>query len=90
MKYDYSHLTCRDISYKNVIFWACNEVGDRTSISFLIEKACQIWELIAPGEEPKISYQTCLFYRRHWRKKTNSNVDCRTYIGQPDRNMVVI
>jgi len=97
LKYDYSHLIdCRDWTRHDIVGWACDEVGDRTSIAQLMEVVYLIWDVIEPnsgctpstGGDLKDCYDWFVNGRLKWRRKNKSTVDCRTYQGQPDRNMI--
>ncbi len=50
----------------------------------LFDKTVEKWGKISEGIECSLVYN----YRLEWRKEKGIERDCRTYIGQPDRNMV--
>ena len=60
---------------------ALDELGDKTSMPVLIERASQIY-----GSD--LSYHSVCGWRKQYRQAKDLSTDCRTYGGQPRRNML--
>lgn len=70
------------MTVKEAVYQACDEIGTRSSLKELWSRA----SLIAGETLNRNSVQQ---YRYWYRKeKRIKNVDCRTYKGQPRRNML--
>lgn len=69
------------ISQQNAVFAAIEELGHRSSIEELCHRAS-----INYGSP--ISENVASTHRSHWRNQNNVKGDCRTYEGQPRRNML--
>jgi len=50
----------------------------------LIDKLVERWGKAADG----VTYQQAFAFRSEWRKQKQIERDCRTYVGQPERNMI--
>lgn len=69
------------MTQREAVFEALQQIGERTSLDELAEKASEIY-----GGPVGIS--ACCVFRGEWRKRIGSSTDCRTYEGQPERNML--
>lgn len=69
------------ISQKEAICKACDEVGGKTSLKELSVVATKFYGAT-------IDLNTICAFRKHWQRKNNKESDCRTYKGQPRRNML--
>lgn len=68
------------MTQRDAVFAAIKKIGDRTSLKELSAVASKIYG-------SSIGDSACCSYRGHWRKQNGSDIDCRTYDGQPERNM---
>lgn len=67
---------------KEAVFAACEELGTRTSVQEVMDRANQLYV----GE---VSYQMAVIHRLTYRKEHGeSHINCSTYDGQPRRNML--
>lgn len=66
---------------KDAVYQACEQLGTRTSTTELWKLACVI-----AGET--LNRNSVYQYRCVYRKENRIKVDCRTYKGQPRRNML--
>lgn len=63
----------------HLIFEFLNEAGDQTSVRDIID--------YVNLHGRTVSYEHTVLVRLKWRNRNNIIRDCRTYKGQPDRNM---
>lgn len=68
------------MNQKEAVFKALDLVGDKTSLNYLSQKA-------SPYYGYQIGVSACSVARNEWRKIKGLDTDCRTYEGQPERNM---
>lgn len=69
------------MTQSEAVFAAIAKIGDRTSLKDLSAVASKIYG-------SSIGLSACCMYRGHWRCQNDSDTDCRTYDGQPERNMI--
>jgi len=70
------------MNIRQAVYQACEELGQRTSIDELHRRAMLLYGYTFPRGTAQV-------YRSTYRKvKKIKNVDCRTYDGQPRRNML--
>lgn len=69
------------MTQKAAVFQACDELGGRCKVSILLGRAEQIYG-------GTISYTSSVHFRSLWRLENDQYIDCRTYAGQPRRNML--
>jgi hypothetical protein len=69
------------MTQREAVYAAIEEIGDRTKMEVLLNRASMLYG-------SAISYTACCSYRSQWRKENEiEGADCRTYEGQPRRNM---
>lgn len=69
------------MSIRAAVYQACEELNVRTSLNELVKKASIIY-----GKS--LNRGTVQVYRSDYRRLHKIKVDCRTYKGQPRRNML--
>lgn len=85
----------------NWVMSACDVIGDQTHVEDLITEACLIGHKFRRAEGVQVAfehfemyirthyawYATTVVTRAKYRTQKNIQRDCRTYVGQPGRNM---
>ncbi len=69
------------MTQREATFQALNELGVRTSLQTLAKRASIIYG-------SNVYLQACCNFRSQYCKRNNIATDCRTYAGQPRRNML--
>lgn len=69
------------MTQREAVYEAVEQIGDQTSLSVLADLASDIYG-------GPIGLSACSTYRGEWRDANGSDTDCRTYGGQPERNML--
>lgn len=66
---------------KSAVMEVLDQLGDQTNAQVIIDAASELLGDIVP-------YGSIIAIRLLWRKQKQLETDCRTYDGQPKRNMV--
>lgn len=69
------------ISQCDAVCKACDEIGGKTSLK-------ELGVIAAKYYGATIDIHTVCIYRKYWQRKNKKESDCRTYVGQPRRNML--
>jgi len=69
------------MTQREAVYSAVEQLGDQTSLNVLAELASKIYG-------GPIGISACSTFRGEWRLANGSDTDCRTYDGQPERNML--
>ena len=67
------------------IWWILDRIGPRSSVQELydcVREACNSLFVYVPSK------RCCVAVRKRWLKANGMQIDCRTYAGQPGRNMI--
>lgn len=69
------------MTQRAAVYAALQIIGDQTSLSQLAQAASNRYG-------GPIGLSACSTFRGEWRKANGKDTDCRTYSGQPERNML--
>lgn len=70
------------MTVKDAVSAAIEIIGDQTSIKTLLKEALRFYYW------PSFTESACCRARQQWRKENGMKTDCRTYKGQPRRDML--
>ncbi len=69
------------MTVKDAVYQACEQLGVRTSRK-------ELWKAASLIAGETLNILSVGVYRNHYKKDNKIKVDCRTYKGQPRRNML--
>lgn len=66
---------------RETVLAVLDQFGDQTSIAVIAQR-------VATEMQRSVTHASVGNYRKEWRRNKDSKNDCRTYAGQPRRNML--